>query len=179
MTFVRPFVRLVLCVVTLMVAAAVLPVRADDWPEPIEWYGSYPSDGPNGANIYKLASIHAALARLVGEQIYRRVILAWETQPPILTDGVTMLIEGCKPHACDTDQFTILLEGRRISVCIFHVSIPNSDSVPAPWPSERLWYLEGVDLPVVERDPKDRDGCHFRSIDEGMAKLHDARAIAE
>jgi len=168
----------VLGAVILIGAAAALPAGADDWPESVEWYGSYPSDGPNGANIYKLTSIHAALARLVGEQIYRRVILAWETQPPLLVDGDIMLIEGCKPHACDADQDTVLLQGREISVCIYHVLVPTG-SVFFPGPSERLWYIEGVDLPVVERDPKDQEGCQFKSVEEAMAKLHNARAMAE
>jgi len=170
--------RIALSVLILVAAAAAAPAKADDWPESVTWYGSYPSDGPNGANIYKLTSIHAALARLVGEQIYRRVILAWETQPPLLVDGDTMLIEGCKPHFCDGDQDTILLQDRKMSVCIYHVLVPTG-SVFFPGPSERLWYMEGVDLPVVERDPKDEEGCEFKSVKEAMTKLQNARAMAE
>ncbi len=174
------FNRVVLSALFFMTAAAALPARADDWPDPARWDGSYPFDGPNGADIYKLASIHAALSRLVGEQLYRQVILQWVVYSPIQVDDGVMLIEGCKPHACDTDQATILLRGRQISVCIYHVSVPTSSVfVPGPWPSERLWYLEGVDLPVIERDPYDDEGCSFPTVGEAREKLYNAQTMAQ
>jgi len=162
----------------MLVPAAAPPARADDWPDPAKWDRKYPFDGPNHADFYRLASIRAALLNLVGEQFYRHVILEWTGYTPIIATSDTIFVTGCKPHACDTDEVTTVIQGRRISVCVYHV-FPSSGLSTVISPSERLWFIEGVGLPAVERDPDDNDQCTFESMDDLRVKLRNARAQAE
>jgi hypothetical protein len=145
----------------------------------LEWDRKYPPEGPNGADFYKLASIRTALVNLVGLQFYRHVILEWTTYSPIIATEDTMFVEGCKPHFCPDDQVTTIVQGRKITVCVYHVLEPRSSDVFSR-PSERLWYLQGAALPAVERDPDDNDGCMlFWSMDDLNEKLQHARTLVE
>ncbi len=173
-------VWLVLAVVIIAVTATVVSARADDWPKSSEWDRKYPTEGPNGASIYKLTSVRAALVNLVGEQFYRHVILAWNEYLPIIATSDTIFVEGCQPGACQIGAVTTVFQGRKISVCLYREFLPkNSDGVA--WPSERIWFIDGVGLPVVERDPDnvDNDQCSFESMDDLNTKLQHARALAE
>jgi hypothetical protein len=109
--------RLALSALILVTAAAAVPARADDWPKPSEWDRKYPFDGPNHADFYRLASIRAALLNLAGGQFYRHVILEWTVYTPIIATSDTIFVTGCKPHACDTDEVTTVIQGRKVSVC--------------------------------------------------------------
>jgi len=172
------FNRVVLSALFFMTAAAALPARADDWPDPAKWVGKSPLKGPNGTQFYMLTSVRAPLIRLAGDQFYRRVILGWSEYSPIMAAGDSMVVWGCKPHACDTNQVAAVIQGRNISVCTFHISVvvaSDSESRVA----NRLWLIQGLWLPVVERDPLDGVGCQFKSIEDAKTKLQKARAMAD
>ena len=187
MTFVRPFIRLILCIVVLTAAAASLQAKADDWPMPAEWDQKYPFDGPNHADFYKLASVRAALVKLVGEQFYRRVILAWTEALPIKATGDSMIVWGCKPHGCQNEQVATLIQGRKTTVCVYYDSIPApSEPVPEaakssspPAYAMRLWYFAGAGSPLIERNPADAEECQFESIEDAGRKLEYARSLAQ
>jgi hypothetical protein len=160
-----------------VLAAAALPARADDWPDPAKWAGKYPHKGPTRRSFDELPSIRAALVQLVGEQFYRHVIMEWTEYFPIQVDGNTMLVEQCKPHGdCGDDHVTMVIQGRHMTVCAYHrfpPSVAGSD-----WLDERIWFFEGIGLPVVELNPRDAGGCLFDTVDEARAKLQHARPLA-
>ena len=170
--------RLGLSIFILVATAGVPPAKADDWPKPAEWDRKYPSDGPNHAEFYKLASVRAALVKLVGEQLYRQVILGWSVYTPIIATEDTIFVTGCKPHLCSINEVATVIQGRSISVCIYHQFQPSDSEVPITAQAERLWFIQGAELPAVERDPDDVDQCTFESMDDLKSKLQRARALA-
>lgn len=179
MTFARPYVRLALSVLILMAAAAALPAKADDWPDPAKWSGKSPVNGLDGATFYQLTSVRAALLSLVGEQFYWRVLLAWNQYSPVIAAGDAIFVEGCKPQACDSNQVTTVIQGRSVTVCLYHASPPITPGSP-PWPpEERLWFIEGVGMPGVERDPADDNQCRLESVEDFVAMAKNGKALAE
>jgi len=129
--------RLGLGIFILVATAGVPPAKADDWPKPAEWDGKSPLKGPNGAEFYKLNSIRSALLKLVGEEFYEHVILEWDLYQYIIATDDTIFVTGCKPHACSSEEVTTVVQGRTITVCVYHEFIPATQQ-PPPWPTERL-----------------------------------------
>ncbi len=169
--------RFVLSAAFLVAVASARPAKADDWPDPAKWDGKYPYSGPR-ADFYRLTSIRAALLKLVGEQFYENIILESYLYNNIIATGDTIFVTGCMPHNCGAEQVTTVIQGRKISVCLYYAfRTQNLDS--ALWPAERLWFIEGVGLPAVEHDPDDVDQCTFESMDDLHTKLERARALAE
>ena len=170
--------RLVLIAGMLAAIATAESAKADDWPKPAQWANRYAFEGPDHADFYKLASIRAALQKLIGDQFYREVILAWRTSFPILVDGDSMVVEACMSHYCDSHQVTTIIQGRRVDVCTYRTYWQETDATNTTT-GERVWFLEGAGVPVVERlDPGDATGCLFDDMADAMRKVKHARELS-
>jgi hypothetical protein len=146
-SWLRLFFFLIYCIVN--------DAAASELPKAKDWRGRYAFAGPHAEDFYELPAIRDAVIQLVGERRYH-LLASWNTFTPIDTDGDSMVIAGCKPHDCSEYSAATLIEGGKISVCLFEEST-------------LYWFLSGQKVPLTRAG--DNQHCNFVTIELARQSL--------
>jgi hypothetical protein len=107
-----------LLVVPLLVAAA-----PQKWPDTIQrWQDKAPTEKIGGATLLAQRGFAQGVTRLVGAATLAKMRTRWTTVSPVTRDGDFFLVQGCRRHACPSENYAVLVDRNHgvVGVCVGH-----------------------------------------------------------